>query len=116
MLSCIGQIIAHNSSELASVSFHVQGEVVRPAELARTQMTFEWFLACVFAVVPGQLIGASKLPSTARPRALVRLLPSVRPFVGLQVRALGVDLVTGREVALVDFPLLVGARVARRHR
>ena len=38
------------------------------------------------------------------------------PFVGLQVRALGVDLVTGREVALVDFPLLVGARVARRHR
>jgi len=56
LLSCIGQVIAHNSSVVASMSFHVQGEVVRPAELPRTQMAFEWFLACVFAVVPGQLI------------------------------------------------------------
>ena len=36
--------------------------------------------------------------------------------MGLQVGALGVDLVTGRKVALMDFPLLVVARVARRHR
>ena len=36
--------------------------------------------------------------------------------MGLQVGALGVDLVTGRKVTLMDFPFLVVARVARRHR
>ena len=33
LLSCIGQVIAHNSSVVASMSFHVQGEVVRPARI-----------------------------------------------------------------------------------
>ena len=92
LLSCIGQVIAHDSSVCSSMSFHVEGEMVRPgrisfkskstgiifwensnlssaenphfetksfnkgsewrmkkaikpAELPRTQMAFEWFLA-----------------------------------------------------------------------
>ena len=34
LLSCIGQVIAHNSSVVASMSFHVQGEVVRPERIS----------------------------------------------------------------------------------
>ena len=34
LLSCIGQIIAHNSSACSSMSFHVEGEVVRPERIS----------------------------------------------------------------------------------
>lgn len=46
LLSCIGQIIAHNSSVCSSMSFHVEGEVVRPervkvSKTSRPESSFE---------------------------------------------------------------------------
>ena len=48
--------------------------------------------------MPGQLIRPGKLPQATLPRALVGLLPSVGPLVGLEVGALGVDLATTLKV------------------
>jgi len=77
-------------------------------------VTLERLLAGVLAVVAGQLVRAGELPGTALPRAFVRLLSRVSPFVSLEVRALGVDLVTAGEVAPVDLPLVVAVdRVGR---
>ena len=85
---------------------HVQGEVVAAREGTGAQVTLERFGPRVLAVMPGQLVGAGKLPAAALPRALVRLLARVGPLVGFEVGALGVDLVAGGKVALVHFPPL----------
>ena len=42
--------------------------------------------------VPSELVRPTELPATVLPPADVGLLPSVRPQVGLQVGALGVNL------------------------
>ena len=63
--------------------------------------------ARVFAVMSGQFIRPRKLPTAAFPRTLVGLLARVSPLVGLEVGALGVDLVTAGEVALVDLATVV---------
>ena len=55
-------------------------------------MTLERFVPGVFPEVPGQLVRPTELPAAVLPPADVGLLPGVRPQVGLQVGALGVDL------------------------
>ena len=88
------------------MSFHVKREVITAGKLPRTKMALERFGAGVFPVMPRQLVRPRELPAAAVPRALVGLLARVRPLVGLQMRALGVDFVTGREVAAVNLPPL----------
>ena len=56
------------------MALHVQRQVVRPREAALTAVTLERLGARVFAVVPGQLVGAGEPPLAALPRAPVRLL------------------------------------------
>ena len=51
--------------------------------------------------VPGELVGAGKLPATVLPRADVRLLAGVCPEVRLQVGGLGVALAAAGVVARV---------------
>ena len=77
------------------MSLHVQTQVITPSKSSVTKMTFEGFAACVFAVMPGELIRSGKLPVTSLPAAQVRLLPSVGSLVGLQMTALGVNLQRG---------------------
>lgn len=81
-------------------------------------MALEGFGSSMFAIVTGQLIGAGKLPAATLPRAFVRLLASVRPLVGFQVRTFGVHLIAVREIAFVyASPLEAGAgRIFRRRR
>ena len=52
--------------------------------------------------VSGQLIRSCKLPVAALPGTLVRLFPSVRSLVCLEVRAFGVHFVAARVGAAVD--------------
>jgi len=59
-------------------------------------MTFEGLGSRVLPEVTGQLVGPGEFPAAALPGALVRLLARVGPHVGLQVGALGVNLVTAR--------------------
>lgn len=56
------------------VSLHVKCQVVRPGEGAFAQVALEGPVACVFAEMTGELIGAGEFPSTAFPAAVVRLL------------------------------------------
>ena len=77
------------------MSLHVQAQVVTASKSSVTQMTFEGFAAGVFAVMSGELVRSGKLPVTSLPAAEVGLLSSVGPLVGLEVRALGVNLQTG---------------------
>ena len=55
-------------------------------------MTLERFVPGVFPEVPSQLVRPTELPATVLPPADVGLLPSVSSHVGLEVRALGVNL------------------------
>ena len=91
------------------MSFHVQREMIRARKLSRAQVTLERLLSRVLPVVAGELVGARKLPRAPGPRALVRFLTRVSPLVGLEVGALGVDLVTAGEVALMDLATVVRA-------
>ena len=68
--------------------------MVTPGKCSLTQVTLERFAARVLPQVSRQFIGAGKPPVTVGPGARVGLLPRVRPLVGLQVGALGVDFVT----------------------
>ena len=88
------------------MSLHVKREVVAAAERPGTEFTLERLLTRVLAVVPRQLVRPGELPLAALPRALVRLLPCVRPLVGFEVRTLRVDLVAVGEITLMDFSLL----------
>ena len=56
------------------------------------EVTLEGFVPRVLPEVPSQLVRPTELPATVLPPADVGLLPGVRPQVGLQVGALGVDL------------------------
>lgn len=58
----------------ASVSLHMEGQVVGPREGPLTQMALKRFLSCVFPVVTCQLVRACELPRAPLPRALVRFL------------------------------------------
>lgn len=80
---------------------HMQGQVVTPRELPLTLLTLERLRAGVFAKVSRQLVGAGKLPRTSLPRARIRFLAGVRPHVGLEMGALGVDLATVGVLAFV---------------
>lgn len=80
---------------------HVQSQVITPTETAVAMRTLERFLAGVFPIVTRQLVTARKPPRATLPRALVRLLPSVRPLVRLQVRTLRVNLRAPNVVTLV---------------
>lgn len=70
------------------------------------ELTLERLLSRVFAIVSSQFVRSRELPGTADPRARVRLLPRMCPLMCLQVRGLGVHLLTAVEVALVDLPSL----------
>lgn len=59
---------------LVLVSFHVQGEVIRPGEGARADGALEGLGARVLPVVASELVGASEAPVAALPRAPVWLL------------------------------------------
>lgn len=61
-------------TSLVLVSFHVQGEVIRPGEGARAHGALEGLGARVLPVVASELVGASEAPVAALPRAPVRLL------------------------------------------
>ena len=77
------------------MSLHVQAQVITASKSSVAQMTLEGFTAGVFAMMPGELVRSGKLPVTSLPAAQVGLLPRVSPLVGLEVRALGVNLQTG---------------------
>ena len=80
------------SHHVVVMSLEVEGQVVRPGEGPVTHPTLEGPIARVFAHVPGQLVGAGKLPATVFPRADVRFLSRVGAEVGLEVAGLGVAL------------------------
>ena len=65
-------------------------------------MALERLGSSMLTIVTGQFIWSGKLPATTFPRAFIRLLSRVRPLVCLQVRALGVHLVTVVKVTLVN--------------
>ena len=88
--------------------------MVRSGERPCAEVALEGLEAGVLPVVPGQLVRPGELPLAAFPGALVGLLARVRALVGLQVRALGVDLVAIGEVALVNLPLLEAVGEFRR--
>ena len=77
---------------MLDMSFHVQGQVITSGKSSFTEVALEGLHACVFPVVPGELVRPGKLPVTAVPGAGVRLLARVRSLVRLQVGALGVHL------------------------
>ena len=77
----------------------VQCQVVRPGEGPLAHPALERPVPGVLPHVPGQLIGAGKLPAAVLPRADVGLLAGVRPEVRLQVGGLGVALATARVLA-----------------
>ena len=83
------------------MSLQVEGQMVAAGEGAAAVDALEGLRPRVLAVVPRQLVGAGKLPGAAVPRAPVRLLARVRPDVGLEVRALCVDLFAAGKVAEV---------------
>ena len=85
----------------SQVALHVQREVIASREGALAEVTLERAVAGVLAVVTRQLVAARKLPTTALPRAGVRLLAGVRADVRLQVRALRVCLRAARVRAAV---------------
>jgi len=83
------------------MSFHVQGKVVTPCKTALAHFAFERLCTRVLPIMPGQLVRPGKLIVTLWPLAGVRLFPCVNSLVGLEVGALGVDLVAARKVAMV---------------
>ena len=80
--------------------------MITAGKLPVTKMALERFGPRMLAIMPGQLIGAGKLPAASFPRTLVRLLSRVSPLVSLEVGALGVDFVTIGEVTVVDLAAL----------
>lgn len=62
-------------SGASQVSLHMESKVVWPWEGPVTFLTLEWPVACVFPVVACELVRTCKLPTTALPVAVVRLLP-----------------------------------------
>ena len=79
----------------------MQREVVTPRELPLTLLTLERLGAGVFAKVSRQFVGAREFPRASLPRARVRFLAGMRPHVGLEMGALGVDLAAAGVLALV---------------
>lgn len=76
--------------------------MVRAREAAFAVSTLEGFDARVLAVVACELVRACKLPCAAVPRALVWLLTSVGPPVGLQVGAFGVNFIAALKLTAMD--------------
>lgn len=71
---------------------HVQSQMVGAGEAAATGEALEGLGTRVLPIVPGQLVGAGEAPVTAFPSAFIGLLTCVSPLMGLQVRALGINL------------------------
>lgn len=70
--------------------------MVASGEGALTEVTLEWSITGMFAVVTCKLIRSCKLPATSLPRAAIRFLASVRSEVSLQMRTFGVGFGTTR--------------------
>ncbi len=49
------------------VSFHMKAEVIRAREGAIADLTFEWFVSCVFSEMSRQLVRASEPPRASLP-------------------------------------------------
>ena len=73
---------------------HVEGEVNIAQEPSLAEVALEGFGPGVLPVVPCQLVRIEKLTTAPFPRAFVQLLPSVDPFVLIQVQTLCVPPVT----------------------
>ena len=84
--------------------------MVRSGERSLAVGALERFHSGVFAHVSGEFVRPCEFPRAALPGALVRFLPSVGPLVGLEVRALCVDLVAAGVGAAVHplVPLWLG--------
>ena len=88
-LNIVGRICLTLPSEHAAVMpFEVKCKMVRSGESPVTHFALERFVTCVLSNVTGQFVTSCKLPAAILPRADVRLLPGVRPQVGLQVTRL----------------------------
>ena len=74
------------------VFLDVEGEVVRPGKGPLTHLALVRPDPGVFPGVAAELVRSGELPAAALPGAHVRLLPRVRPQVGLHVRCLVVRL------------------------
>ncbi len=81
----------------------MQRQVVTSRKRSVTLATFERFMPSVLSHMPSQLIRPGKFPGTTPPWALIGLLSSVCPEVGLQVRTFGVDLATTRKDTAMHF-------------
>ena len=68
-------------------------KMVGPCKGMLTMRALEWLHTVVLAHVAGKLIRASKLPAATLPVALVGFFSRVCSLVGLEMRALSVDLV-----------------------
>ena len=77
-----------NSSVCLHVFLHMKAEVIATCKCALAELTLERTFTGVFAVVAGEFIRTSELPSATLPAAVVRLLASVGTEVSLQVGAL----------------------------
>ena len=85
----------------AGMSLQVERQVIRSGKGAIARLALEGAGTCVFPEVSGQLVGAGETPGAPLPAAGVGLFSRVGALVGLQVRALGVDLVAAWMRALV---------------
>ena len=75
------------------MSLQVESEVIRSGERSLAVGALERFHSSMLAHVSGEFVRPCEFPCAALPCALVRFLSSVGPLMGLEVRALCVDLV-----------------------
>lgn len=77
-----------------TVPFHVETQMVGTSKGAFADAATEWLVPGVFSHVSCELIASSELPRTVWPLANKWFLTGMSPFVGFQMRRLGVFLET----------------------
>ena len=75
--------------------------MIGSSEGSVTVWALKWLNSSVFSEMSCEFVGTSEFPAAALPTALVWFFTSVGPLVSLEVRALGVNLVTARIGAAV---------------
>jgi hypothetical protein len=68
------------------MSLHVQCQMIGAAECALAELALERLVACVLALVAGQLVAARKSPAAPLPATQVGLLTCVGPSMCLKLK------------------------------
>lgn len=103
---CSYSVCVDVSSSNQHVSASVKGQVVWARKAPVTVCTFKGFHSGVLAIMPRQLIRASKFPCASLPRAFVWLFTCMGPPMCFQVGALCVHFIAAFKVTPVYAPLL----------